>query len=291
MLLPRISALLLAASAANALKDAYPFLMLPTSPDDASLPQSRQMALAADVEAQTIEYIASTRRDRYFIFTQPGLQAADFQHMPKLRQRVSKLKDGESAYVQIPEVVGGVSVEKMAASMVGKMGVGDTGGMREQEMPALSASMSKSDRADAVAMTDDYIGALLAEMEDLSIEPYLFIFAGEAAKSGNGSVEDHRDLPYEMDEPYPTLHTDLKRDTRTYHVRQANSSAENPQSHLPLFEKYKFLSPALFMGLTVSLILFSFLYVGVSAIAGLEVSYAAFSKEMGPQAQNKGKQQ
>ncbi|KAK0803475.1 hypothetical protein LTR57_019663 [Friedmanniomyces endolithicus] len=249
------------------------------------------MALATDVEAQTIEYIASTRRDRYFIFTQPGLQAADFQHMPKLRQRVSKLKDGESAYVQIPEVVGGVSVEKMAASMVGKMGVGDTGGMREQEMPALSASMSKSDRADAVAMTDDYIGALLAEMEDLSIEPYLFIFAGEAAKSGNGSVEDHRDLPYEMDEPYPTLHTDLKRDTRTYHVRQANSSAENPQSHLPLFEKYKFLSPALFMGLTVSLILFSILYVGVSAIAGLEVSYAAFSKEMGPQAQNKGKQQ
>ncbi|KAK0275695.1 hypothetical protein LTR35_010965 [Friedmanniomyces endolithicus] len=291
MLLPRISALLLAASAANALKDAYPFLMLPTSPDDASLPQSRQMAFAADVEAQTIEYIASTRRDRYFIFTQPGLQAADFQHMPKLRQRVSKLKDGESAYVQIPEVVGGVSVEKMAASMVGKMGVGDTGGMREQEMPALSASMSKSDRADAVAMTDDYIGALLAEMEDLSIEPYLFIFAGEAAKTGNGSVEDHRDLPYEMDEPYPTLHTDLKRDTRTYYVRQANSSAENPQSHLPLFEKYKFLSPALFMGLTVSLILFSILYVGVSAIAGLEVSYAAFSKEMGPQAQNKGKQQ
>ncbi|KAK0937593.1 hypothetical protein LTR29_010815 [Friedmanniomyces endolithicus] len=128
-------------------------------------------------------------------------------------------------------------------------------------------------------------------MEDLSDEPYLFIFAGEAARADNATVEDHRDLPYEMDEPYPTLHTDLKRDTRTYHVRQANSSAENPQSHLPLFEKYKFLSPALFMGLTVSLILFSILYVGVSAIAGLEVSYAAFSKEMGPQAQNKGKQQ
>ncbi|KAK0895797.1 hypothetical protein LTS16_019038 [Friedmanniomyces endolithicus] len=291
MFLPRLSALLLAASTANALKDAYPFLMLPTSPDDASLPQSRQIALAADIEAQTIEYIASTRRDRYFIFTQPGLQAADFKHMPKLRQRVSKLKDGEGAYVQIPEVVGGVSVETIAASMVGKMGIGATGGMREQEMPALSSSMSESDRAVAVAMTDDYIGALLAEMEDLLIEPYLFIFAGEAAKSDNWSVEDHRDLPYEMDEPYPTLHTDLKRDTRTYHVRQANSSAENPQRHLPLFEKYKVLSPALFMGLTVSLILFSILYVGVSAIAGLEVSYAAFSKEMGPQAQNKGKQQ
>ncbi|KAK0258423.1 hypothetical protein LTS09_006682 [Friedmanniomyces endolithicus] len=153
MLLPRISALLLAASTANALKDAYPFLMLPTSPDDASRPQSRQIALAADVEAQTIEYIATARRDRYFIFTQPGLQAADFQHMPKLRQRVSKLKDGEGAYVQIPEVVGGVSVETISASMVGKLGVGATGGMQEQEMPALFSSMSESDRAAAVAMT------------------------------------------------------------------------------------------------------------------------------------------
>jgi hypothetical protein len=45
------------------------------------------------------------------------------------------------------------------------------------------------------------------------------------------------------------------------------------------------------MGLTVSLLLVVILWIGVSAIAGLEVSYMAFSKEMGPQAQNKGKQQ
>lgn len=44
------------------------------------------------------------------------------------------------------------------------------------------------------------------------------------------------------------------------------------------------------MGLTVSFFLLFLLYIGISAIAGLEVSYAAFSKEMGAQAQ-KGKQQ
>lgn len=44
------------------------------------------------------------------------------------------------------------------------------------------------------------------------------------------------------------------------------------------------------MGIGVSLLLLSILYVGLNAISGLEVSYAAFSKEMGPQAQ-KGKQQ
>ena len=47
----------------------------------------------------------------------------------------------------------------------------------------------------------------------------------------------------------------------------------------------------IFMALTFSLLLLVILWVGVSAIAGLEVSYMAFSKEMGPVAQNKGKQQ
>lgn len=41
------------------------------------------------------------------------------------------------------------------------------------------------------------------------------------------------------------------------------------------------------MGLVVSLLLFLILYVGVSAISGLEISVAAFSKEMGPAAQKK----
>jgi hypothetical protein len=45
------------------------------------------------------------------------------------------------------------------------------------------------------------------------------------------------------------------------------------------------------MGIVVSILLFSILYVGISAISGLEVSYMAFSKEMGPAAQKKQVQQ
>lgn len=41
------------------------------------------------------------------------------------------------------------------------------------------------------------------------------------------------------------------------------------------------------MGLLVSLLLVSILWVGISAIASLEVSYGAFDKEMGPAAQKK----
>ena len=96
-------------------------------------------------------------------------------------------------------------------------------------------------------------------------------------------------------------HIELKRDLNG-HIRDVDNSS------LPLFETYQFLSPgefvhilyplridramltsisALFMGGLVSLVLLFILYIGVSAIAGLEVSYMAFSKEMGPGAQKK----
>jgi hypothetical protein len=41
------------------------------------------------------------------------------------------------------------------------------------------------------------------------------------------------------------------------------------------------------MGFVAILPLFAVLYVGVSAISGLEVSYFAFSREMGPAGQKK----
>jgi hypothetical protein len=41
------------------------------------------------------------------------------------------------------------------------------------------------------------------------------------------------------------------------------------------------------MGLFVGLILFSIFYVGISALGSLQVSYFAFTKEMGPSAHKK----
>lgn len=41
------------------------------------------------------------------------------------------------------------------------------------------------------------------------------------------------------------------------------------------------------MAFVGALIMFSMLYVGLSAVASLQVSYGAFDKEMGPAAQKK----
>jgi hypothetical protein len=42
-----------------------------------------------------------------------------------------------------------------------------------------------------------------------------------------------------------------------------------------------------FMGLLVGIILLSILYVGISAVSSLQVSYGVFDKEMGPAAHKK----
>lgn len=72
------------------------------------------------------------------------------------------------------------------------------------------------------------------------------------------------------------LHTDLKRDV------SAHADAGDSTPNLPLFDTYLYLNPAIFTGLFVAVLLFLILYVGINAVASLQVSYFAFSKEMGP---------
>ncbi|KAL8900793.1 MAG: hypothetical protein Q9207_005514 [Kuettlingeria erythrocarpa] len=88
-------------------------------------------------------------------------------------------------------------------------------------------------------------------------------------------------------------HMELKRDMLAHTERENGSSAAGGNVTLvdgPLFERYAFLSPGIFMGLLIALPLFLILYVGVSGVASLQVSYAAFDREMGPAAQKKGQQ-
>jgi hypothetical protein len=77
------------------------------------------------------------------------------------------------------------------------------------------------------------------------------------------------------------LHVDLKRDLSDHETVGITASGA------PIFAKYVFLSPALFMVAFVVLLLFGLFYVGISALLSLQVSYFAFSKEMGPAAQKK----
>lgn len=87
-------------------------------------------------------------------------------------------------------------------------------------------------------------------------------------------------LQYEMDDSQSALHLELKRDNSIY--KRANDIVL-PDG--PLFERYQFLTPGMFMGLITVLFLVGIAYGGISALLSLQVSYAAFDKENGPQAQ------
>ncbi|KAL8718513.1 MAG: hypothetical protein Q9225_004362 [Loekoesia sp. 1 TL-2023] len=109
---------------------------------------------------------------------------------------------------------------------------------------------------------------------------------------------------YEMDTSFSSqTHMELKRDFAAYSQSANNSSSGNVTlPNAPLFEKYAYLSPGeknkvdvfeigIFMALLVIVPLFLILYVGVTGVASLQVSYAAFDREMGPAAQQKKQQQ
>ncbi|CUS14549.1 unnamed protein product [Tuber aestivum] len=54
-----------------------------------------------------------------------------------------------------------------------------------------------------------------------------------------------------------------------------------------LFSRYQFFTPGIFMGYLAGFFLLAILYVAISSVSSLTVTYGAFEKEMGPAAQKK----
>ncbi|THV79786.1 BIG1-domain-containing protein [Aureobasidium pullulans] len=300
MLLRYLSAAALALQSANAFKDASPFVLYSTS-------QLEGKSLDANIiSAQSLEkgiehLVKDCPSDTYVFVSQPGVSTNDLtvsKSTPHLRRRLSGKDENVKSVLAVKDVVGEVDAMKLVSKVhLGcdeiKNGFntllldGEKGEIPTKPYDAIhiqfpSLPANHDDRESALLQADSYLNSLL-----VTLESYTVLYAPLSNLSPPQSQHPEQ---YEMDEPYPSnMHTDLKRDLNS-HVSRA-SNASNPQDGLPLFEKYQFLSPGIFMGGVVSILLFSILYVGVSAIANLEVSYMAFSKEMGPAAQKKQQQQ
>ncbi len=89
--------------------------------------------------------------------------------------------------------------------------------------------------------------------------------------------------PYEADFVDP-IHIELKRQAEPVFLERRQS---NVSDKAPLFVKYQFFTPGIFMVLLVLFIMISILYVGLTALSSLQVPYGAFEKEMGPAAHKK----
>jgi len=172
-----------------------------------------------------------------------------------------------------------------SSTLAGKIPLTSTGGkhLLRLTFPALPTTSS---RAATLQDNDSFLNALLQTLSNSTSVIYTTtpptISQHDVLTTQQNQQQQHATQIYEMDHSQEPVHMDLKRDVSA----RANNNGTD-QTHLPLFDKYQFLNAGIFMGGVVSLILFLILYVGISAVAGLEVSYFAFRKEMGPAAQKK----
>ncbi len=180
--------------------------------------------------------------------------------MPHLRSRVTGVS--EENVIQIPEVLS--MGQFSASSIIAKL---ETlcatkvvpPSIERVDLPSLPSNKNERDEAikktgmicvshkrvechDVNACVDTTIDdTITAALKRESSSVFIYITTPPSYESAD-LVESNL---YEMDDPYPSsLHTDLKRDL---HLQRRQSDGNvDMQAGLPLFEKYKFLSPGKF---------------------------------------------
>ncbi|RDI79526.1 hypothetical protein Vi05172_g10350 [Venturia inaequalis] len=284
----RLWAAALALQSVAAFKDTSPFFLFSTSQITSTHLENAQLASSSSLSSQIHNFLSSCPTETYIIVSQPGVSATDYSprfSAPHLRHLLNKTEKTGPSTVTIPEVAGDIDahaitryLEDQCAAEILKADAatgtipndGNYPRIVRVEFSALPSQ--QSDRVIQLSENDAFLHAVISE---LGGKEFSVIFTTTPPEDTAPIVPDQ----YEMDDSYNVLHTDLKRDVQ--------SRASSNGTSLPLFETYQFLSPAIFMGLMVFFLLFMVLYVGITAVASLQVSYFAFSKEMGPSGQKK----
>jgi len=135
------------------------------------------------------------------------------------------------------------------------------------------AALPSEDRTSALSENDNVLAQSLEETT--AGDSYTIVF-----------LSTTREPTYEPDFVEP-VRMDLKRHTRSITLQEQEQGNKTEWDRLPLFEKYQFFTPGIFMAIITTIVMLSILGVGLRALGGLEVSYAAFEKDMGPAAQRK----
>ncbi|KAK4212117.1 BIG/ATPase V1 complex, subunit S1 [Rhypophila decipiens] len=267
-------------SVVSAFSDSSPFILLSTAELKATANHLDQLQTSTQIIEAAKDVLSSCPTEKYLIVSVPNLHAADVRDatdfkMPILKRAMGekKLHDGLSVAEVVGQVSTGPLVDYIEATCLKTAGKKVNVELVElKHLPSLGGKDSEK-RGEVLGDNDREIGRLLDNMDaDFSV---IILSDPNEFKA------------YEPDFVAP-MHMDLKRmlepDTIVGRAAEKNSTKRDTR---PLFEKYQFFTPGVFMSLVVLIILLSILYAGLSALGSLQVSYGAFDKEMGPAAQKK----
>ncbi|KAL9578696.1 MAG: hypothetical protein Q9212_005552 [Teloschistes hypoglaucus] len=319
MLLPRYATLVLGASLANAFTDTSPFFLFSTSELLTSFPQ---IASSQTVEKTIISQLSHCPSDTYVVVSQPGVHAEDYTDRyaaPHLRKKIQAEDKRIRSVATVTDVLGELDADNIVATIEEKCGAAllrvdaSTGSFTiaddpkpriiHLDFPSLPPSSSPNNRKARVSKLKDN-DAFLASILDLlpPTSKYTVVYTTTPSSSpcslspAQSAAEDHLEQEtYEMDASFSSSqqqHMELKRDMDGHRMGK-RENITLPDA--PLFERYQYFTPVqmitgvlgIFMGLLVAIPLFLIGYVGVAGVASLQVSYAAFDREMGPAAHKK----
>ncbi|KAF2702933.1 BIG1-domain-containing protein [Pleomassaria siparia CBS 279.74] len=274
-------------------RDTSPFFLFSTSAlningNDAAIAQ------ASTITSQVTQVLDKCPSKTYIVVHQEGVSSADYLD-DLSAARLGHYMGGEHADVKsamaVSEIVGAVDAHSILERLQSRCGAK----MEQLEHSKAESAFPHSDEPRVVyyslppplakdrATALDKSHTLLENIIiNLDSPDYTVIYTTtpQAESQLDDTLQNH--YTYEMEDSFnEAVHMELKRDAVS-HQRKNTTVKEGA-----LFERYQYLSPGLFMGITAMIPLVVILYVGLTAITNLEVSYFAFSKEMGPAAQRR----
>lgn len=283
-----IGAVALAAlPSALAFRNTSPFLLLSTA--DLSINGNNvEVAQSSTITNQLLDTLKGCPTSRYVVVRQEGVSSTDYNTGFEAISRAQGIKSSMTA----TEVLGSVSLEEVSSYLQKTCGA-----VVERIAPAFVNALEPF-IADKVVIelslpapsTHDRTSAMASQNKLVSdaINRYAH---GEYTLIYTTTPRTDLEIlphPYEMETPFKdTLHTELKRDVSAHNKPRVAANNTESTNHGGLFETYQFLNPGLFMAISAMIPLLLILLGGIRALTSLEVSYFAFSKEMGPAAQRK----
>ncbi|OJD10280.1 hypothetical protein ACJ73_09852 [Blastomyces percursus] len=306
----------LASSAAvttvDAFRDTSPFFLFSTHETALPIP-SRQFEAANTLSTilSAAPALKSCSAASYILISQPGVHARDYSSgnaAPRLRRRVLQLDGEVKGSFAVSEVVGRVDVDALQGVLEEGCGVEaervDISGAKVQtytktplvlrvDFPSVAVD---SNRSEQLVKNDEFLDAII---DHFPSRDYTVLYTTTPRESTPAGIETEDPAIYneiDADIYQNPLRTNMKRDTVAHsHVRRdgeggGKDGGDEQWRNQPLFEKYQFFGPGIFMGLIGGLLFAVIVYVGLSALLSLKVSYAAFEKDNSPAAAKKKQQ-
>ncbi|KAJ6013334.1 hypothetical protein N7540_007925 [Penicillium herquei] len=293
MHLSRFGLLALGAAAVDAFRDTSPFFMASTSE---VLMNSAYIKNGASVYDEISSALSTCPSDYYVVVSQPGVHSSDFstrKSAPRLGAKMLGKDKSIRSKMSVNEVAGLLDVKQIKNLLVDNCKAqttaidGSSGSypshfepgpqVIDVEFPMLSLG---SDRARQLSENDGLLSDIIDRIPSASKYTVLYVTSPrEFPESDSVVYESSNEFNQEG------LHMDLKRDYSS-HSSYSSSSASSDR-HQSLFDEYQYFTPGIFMGLIASFFFIFILYIGISALSSLQVSYAAFEKDTSAAAQKK----